>query len=236
MYYAYRVTVLSRSRILGFSICAIALLQGSSAIAQGVQAFIIGSIANLATTKAFASCAIWLAATAACDVIIAGCMTFFLLKHDNKAPEMHALITKLVRLVVETGMLTALAATVDLILFLAFPHKAYHGCVALTLAKLYSNALLVLFNSRIRIVGARSYIPSEVPPDTWDSLFAKSTPSATSTLDVLKFHSSTGPASSVGGVHVHEERWIDMGPDTEATRTDDQSISAKTLAGLALEV
>ena len=33
---------------------------------------------------------------------------------------------------------------------------SYYGCVALVLSKLYSNSLLVIFNSRIAIVGGRS--------------------------------------------------------------------------------
>lgn len=47
----------------------------------------------------------------------------------------------------------------DLILYLTFPHSVYHACVALVLAKLYSNSLLVLLNAQIRIVGARNWAP-----------------------------------------------------------------------------
>ena len=36
-------------------------------------------------------------------------------------------------------------------MFTKFRHTNYHLCPALTLAKLYSNSLLVLFNNRIRI-------------------------------------------------------------------------------------
>ena len=87
----------------------------------------------------------------------------------------HEIITRLVRLVVETGSLTgtsilvirekyyllkflatATTAIVDAILFLAQPGQSYHVCAALTLAKLYSNSLLVLFNSRSRVVSLQS--------------------------------------------------------------------------------
>ncbi|EKM52244.1 uncharacterized protein PHACADRAFT_148765 [Phanerochaete carnosa HHB-10118-sp] len=215
MHYAYRISILSGSRILGLGISVIALFQGSSAIAQGAQAFIVGSIANLATTKAFTSCAIWLAATAACDVIIAGCMTFFLLKHDSKLPETHALITKLVRLVIETGTLTALAATVDLALFLALPHKAYHGCVALTLAKLYSNSLLVIFNSRVHIVGGRTH-SFDSAEDACNSTPAKSRPGAVSTIRFNPF----ATYASLGGVHAHEELRIET--NSRSIQVEDQ--------------
>ncbi|EKM52282.1 uncharacterized protein PHACADRAFT_260563 [Phanerochaete carnosa HHB-10118-sp] len=232
MYYAYRVSVLSGSRVLGLGICLIALLQGSSAVAQGAQAFKIGNFADLAT-EAFASCTVWLAGSAACDVIIAGCMTFLLLKNDTKMPATHAVVTKLVRLIVETGMLTAVAATIDIILFLAFPHNSYHGCVALTLAKLYSNSLLVLFNSRIRIVGGRN---ATYPiGSSYSSAATKSQPGAHSTFRAVQWGShgaATTTAGSLGGVHVQEESWI--GTDPESIQMEDQS--TKKPSSLAPEV
>jgi len=238
MYYAYRVSVLSGSRILGLGISLIALLQGASAIAQGGQAFIIGNFADLAT-KAFASCAIWLAGSAACDVIIAACMTFLLLKKDTKIPTTHAIVTKLVRLIVETGMLTALAATVDLILFLAFPHNSYHGCVALTLAKLYSNSLLVLFNSRIRIVGGRNN--TSQLGGSYSSAATKSLPAGApggggpGAASTFRFNThTTSAAAALSGVHVHEESWVDTDP--ESIQMEDQSFSTKKSPGLMPEV
>lgn len=85
-------------------------------------------------------------------------------------PETHTIVVRLVHLVIETGVLTgmfrcpthlrtsiddvtpphhpATAATIDLILFLRFPGDSFHAAVAFSLAKLYSNSLLVLFNNR----------------------------------------------------------------------------------------
>ena len=53
----------------------------------------------------------------------------------------------------------ALLATIELVLFLTFPHKPYHACITFILTKIYSNSLLVVFNSQIRIVGARNWEP-----------------------------------------------------------------------------
>lgn len=50
---------------------------------------------------------------------------------------------------------SAAAATVDLVLFLVFPNNAYHTAIAVALAKLYSNSMLVILNSRMKIVGGR---------------------------------------------------------------------------------
>lgn len=47
-------------------------------------------------------------------------------------------------------------ATVDLIMYLSFPRTSYYVTVALVNGKMYSNMLMVLFNSRIRILGSRA--------------------------------------------------------------------------------
>ena len=78
-------------------------------------------------------------------------MSFLLLRRNSRIPATHTIVMRLVHLVVETGALTATAATLDLILLLAFPDDNYHAAVTFTLAKLYSNSLLVLFNNRTRL-------------------------------------------------------------------------------------
>ena len=55
----------------------------------------------------------------------------------------------------------AVAASVDIILYYAFPHNSYHSCAATILAKLYSNSLLAIFNSRLKIVGGRDWRSSD---------------------------------------------------------------------------
>ena len=65
------------------------------------------------------------------------------------------MLTRVIRLTLGAGFLTATVAIVDLTLFLVFRQNNYHTTPALVLAKLYSNSLLVQFNSRIRIRGAR---------------------------------------------------------------------------------
>jgi len=210
MYYGYRLQLLSGSKPLGLVIAAIALTQGTSAIVQGVQAFFIGNFADLAS-KAFVSCIIWLAGSATCDVLIAISMTFVLLRKDTQIPQTHAMITRIVRLVVETGCLTALAATIDVTLFLSFKHQSYHACVALTLAKLYSNSLMVIFNSRLRIVDGRNSTTTTIT-DSSVSFNRKSRLSGRQTL--VHFNGAGQPPSaSLGQVQVRKEleTWSDGG-------------------------
>ena len=125
-----------------------------------------------------------------------------LTRNDTGLPRTHHTITRLVQVIVGTGALTgtpsapytrprahtrrraALATTASLALFLALPHRAYHVAVALALAKLYSNALLVVQNSRVKIVGARNRSPRttfDVGLDTTRIRFAARTAATSAT-------------------------------------------------------
>lgn len=160
VYYAHRIGILSGSQILRGLVCVLALVAGVSGIVAGSQAFRVPKFSELEGTASI-STGIWLAGDAACDIIIAVLMAYFLLRHDSKISQTHAIVQRLIRLVIETGTLTALAASIDIVLYYAFPHKAYHSCPATVLAKLYSNSMLAIFNSRIRIVGSRDWSASD---------------------------------------------------------------------------
>jgi hypothetical protein len=59
-----------------------------------------------------------------------------------------------------TRRLAATIALLDIILFLGFRHNNYHTTPALTIAKLYTNSLILSLNSRMRIMGARDALAS----------------------------------------------------------------------------
>jgi len=211
MYYGYRLFLLSGSKFVPVLIAAIALMQGSSAIVQGVQAFFIGDFSDLAT-KAFKSCIVWLAGSASCDIIIAISMTFVLLRKDTQIVRTQAVISRIIRLVVETGCLTAVSATIDLTLFLRFRQNAYHGTVALTLAKLYSNSLLVIFNSRLRIVDGRSESSESNATINWRKSNIRSPIANTHSVSL-----GTTAVTSVGDMRIQKdtETWSDANPMDE---------------------
>lgn len=56
-------------------------------------------------------------------------------------------------------------AITNLILFFRYPHTNYYTVPVLVIAKLYCNTLLVLFNSRMRIVGGREEDPGHATVD-----------------------------------------------------------------------
>ncbi len=87
----------------------------------------------------------WLGGAATADLLIAGSLIYYL--HQSQTINVglsSPMYVKVLRLIVETGLLCAVIATLDLILFLTFQDTNYHLVPAITLCKLYSNSLLVV--------------------------------------------------------------------------------------------
>ncbi|KAG1905156.1 uncharacterized protein F5891DRAFT_944525, partial [Suillus fuscotomentosus] len=164
-FYAWRLYILSKSLVLAITIAAIALVQGSAAMAEGIQIFISQNVPGTQddTFKTTAVC-VWLGGTALCDIIICCAMFYFLSKSRTGFRATDSLLNKLIRITIETGMLTAIIAIIELILFLTFKHNFYHVVPAFMLSKLYSNSFLVLLNSR------KSTSKQSTTSDTFHSL------------------------------------------------------------------
>ncbi|KAF8873363.1 hypothetical protein CPB85DRAFT_1237070, partial [Mucidula mucida] len=89
---------------------------------------------------------IWLAGTASCDTLIAAFMSLTLLKSRMGMRQTNILLSRIVRLVVETGTVCAVCAVLDLILYLVFMHNNYHLALSITLTKVYLNSLFAVSN------------------------------------------------------------------------------------------
>ncbi|TFK33125.1 hypothetical protein BDQ12DRAFT_447194 [Crucibulum laeve] len=72
-----------------------------------------------------------------------------------------ARLTRILKLSVATGSLTAFFAVLDLSLFFGL-HKegGYFVIPCVSLGKLYSNSMMALLNSRIQIIGGRNTVDS----------------------------------------------------------------------------
>ncbi|KAG6829915.1 hypothetical protein H0H92_002938 [Tricholoma furcatifolium] len=160
MYYAYRINILSKSKALGYVIAIISFIGCIGGIVTGVKSFELGSLSKLIERTILISAGFWWGCCALCDVMIAFAMTYLLSRHDTGFRSTHLMITRLQRLVIETGTATAFVAVTNLFLFFKYPHTNYYTVPVLIIAKLYCNTLLVLFNSRMKIEGGREEINS----------------------------------------------------------------------------
>jgi len=150
-YYAYRLRIISGSKWLGCFIVQISVVQGAAAIITGVRSCMDKNFLVMATDETVKiTVYIWTIGSVVCDVTIALSMTIVLLRSVTGISRTHKTVTKLVRLVVETGCLTAFAAILTLVLFAAMKRSLYFITSMTCWAKLYSNSLLVIFNNRIQ--------------------------------------------------------------------------------------
>ncbi|SJK98154.1 uncharacterized protein ARMOST_01415 [Armillaria ostoyae] len=154
-FYSYRIFVLSRSRTVPALVSCVSLTSSVAAIITGVYSFQAGNITKLNNRKTSIVVGIWYGSTALCDIVIAICMTYYLTRHNTGFRQTQILVTKIIRLTIETGSVTAVVALLTLILFFAFPHELFYRTAAIIMPKLYTNTVYMVLNSRIRIMGGR---------------------------------------------------------------------------------
>ncbi|KAJ7476282.1 hypothetical protein B0H11DRAFT_2031874 [Mycena galericulata] len=154
-FYAYRIYVLSKSRLIPFLIAAIAATSSITSFICGAFLFEAANGTLLNTKRMFITVGVWLATSAVCDFIIAGYMTYWLIKHDVEFRQTHAMVSKLIRLIVGTGSLTAAVALTSLTLFFASSSTSYYAAPGAVMPTVYANSMLVVLNSRIKIAGGR---------------------------------------------------------------------------------
>ncbi|PBK86520.1 hypothetical protein ARMGADRAFT_529581 [Armillaria gallica] len=155
VFYAYRIFILSNSQsVPAFVICTCSI-SSVAAIITGVYFFQAGNITKLNNRKVSIAVGIWRGGSALCDIVIAICMTYYLMRSNTGFRRTQIMVTKLIRLTVETGLVTAIGAILNLILFFAFRDQIFYSTIALIMPKLYANSVYMVLNSRIRIMGGR---------------------------------------------------------------------------------
>ncbi|KAK0459352.1 uncharacterized protein EV420DRAFT_1642317 [Desarmillaria tabescens] len=158
VFYAYRIFILSKSRMVPIFVTCVSLTSSVAAIITGVYSFEAGNIIKLNNRKtsiALHRFGAVLPLYHLCDIVIAICMTYHLMRGNTGLRQTQILVTKLIRLDIETGSVTAVVPLLNLILFFAFPHQTFYGTPALIMPKLYANTVYMVLNSRIRILGGR---------------------------------------------------------------------------------
>ncbi|KAK0468772.1 hypothetical protein IW261DRAFT_1677177 [Armillaria novae-zelandiae] len=155
---------------LHFYWVAVPIMSGVAIITAAYE-FPEYNITELNHRKISITSGIWCGASALCDIIIAICMMYYLM-HSN------------------TRTITAVVVLLGLILFLVFPHETFYVATAAIAPKLYANAILVVLNSQIQIVGR------------WDAYMSSTDMSITTTMmrDITSQSTeATQPADKIQG-------------------------------------
>ncbi|PIL30713.1 hypothetical protein GSI_06881 [Ganoderma sinense ZZ0214-1] len=145
LFFAWRVNVLTSNRwiVTAILICAVAQLLGGIGTSIGVT--IVRDFGELRKFQAVGI--VWLVAAALGDVLITAALVWHLRNHKTGMTFTDDLIDKIIRLTVQTGLITAVFAMINLALYLAMP-TGYDMIFNLPLAKLYTNSLMSTLNSQ----------------------------------------------------------------------------------------
>ncbi|KAK0483088.1 hypothetical protein EDD18DRAFT_754330 [Armillaria luteobubalina] len=159
LFYAYRIYILSRSRIVPAFVFCVSLTSAVASIITGTHSF-QGDVTKVNDRMTSIAGGIVCGSSALCDIVIALCMTYYLTRSKTGLRSTQVLLTKIIRLTIETGSVTATAAIVTLVLFFVFPHQTFYVAPSLVISKLYANSICMVLNSRIRIMGGRDIYTS----------------------------------------------------------------------------
>lgn len=144
-FFAWRIKVLTGSYLLPgvVGLCSIiTLLMG---IATAIACGIVQYFTEFLRFKVVVI--LWLGSSAVADLIIATTLSLYLNRNKTGFSRTDTQIDRIIRLTIETGLLTAITALIDLLLFLLDP-TGLHLLFNFPLSKLYSNSLMSTLNAR----------------------------------------------------------------------------------------
>jgi len=158
-FFVWRIYILSGMNIFAIITCvAIMLVSFCQMIGDfvGCGLFLHDGTSFAALHRTTSAFTVWLAGSLAADVMIAIAMLVILqmARKRTSFKDTSDLITKLSRVAIQTGLVTAVCALVQLTLFLRFNNNDLHQTFAFILGKLYTNSLLGNLNSRRSIVSS----------------------------------------------------------------------------------
>ncbi|PFH46699.1 hypothetical protein AMATHDRAFT_7492 [Amanita thiersii Skay4041] len=150
LFFAWRIWKLNQNhficRFISAWISMVSLMQGIGGIATGVMLF-VGSPPDLQSglDKVTQPVEVWLFGSLVCDVLLASTMTFTLFQahRSSSLKKTETILTKLIIHTVETGAITALTTSADVVLFLMYKDTYLHLVP-------YTNVCLANLNGRTR--------------------------------------------------------------------------------------
>ncbi|KAJ7897651.1 hypothetical protein B0H14DRAFT_3853242 [Mycena olivaceomarginata] len=151
-FYCWRIYFLRKTMVIPILILLVSVTQCVAGIYTGVRAHQLGHLSLIPTEVAPQT--IWLVGGAVADVAIAAVLSWSLLSQRSAtipAGATHSIISRIIRLIVETNALTAGVAVIALIIFWGLPHHATLVVPPTAIiGKLYTNCLIALFNNRVK--------------------------------------------------------------------------------------
>ncbi|CAA7260422.1 unnamed protein product [Cyclocybe aegerita] len=150
LFFAWRILVLTKNWIYVVIIAVLALVGCGAAIAVPIRT---GNFIHVTEFhKIRTAVTIWLTCEVAADIVITAVLVWYLVsflqrEHKTGFKRSDMMVDRIIRVTLQTGLLTMVVASVDLFFFLADP-TGTHFLLNFPLAKLYTNSLMSSLNSR----------------------------------------------------------------------------------------
>jgi hypothetical protein len=200
--FCWRIMVLSKSWWISGSIALVAVAQLVGALASAILIQELQDLSKMRTLSFWV--ALWFGGSALADTLIATAMIILLLHRSSGAEASKDMVTRIIKLTVETNSVTAIVAIVGFVLTLTNPGDNYNMTPSYVLGKLYSNTLLVVFNNRIFLARARE----NSGPDASGFEFQ------TGTCAAPRF-TQTSPGPNKYMIEIHKETAVEYDHDLE---------------------
>ncbi|KAJ3760671.1 hypothetical protein EV360DRAFT_80941 [Lentinula raphanica] len=146
-FYAWRIYRLTKSKFLPIPVMLLSLTTCAMAGYSGIRGAQIG-IARFSEMDPEVST--WLGGSVLCDFLITFVLVFQLFRYERRSASARTrdALLRLITLTVETGLVTALTALIELLLFVFFRDNTLYFIPLFMLSKVYSNCLLANLNTR----------------------------------------------------------------------------------------
>ncbi|KAF7294606.1 hypothetical protein MIND_00997200 [Mycena indigotica] len=149
--FAWRIYLISQSIYLPVLISLTSAVQLAAGFWTGINISKAGRFSLLQDRNVIPT-SLWLASTSLCDLLIMFGMVYYLIRtREREFSRISSAISRILFLTVETGAICTAVVLADLYLFLAFKGTNLHLALCIELSKIYSNSILLIFNSRARI-------------------------------------------------------------------------------------
>jgi len=146
LFFAWRIGSLTKSWWVPAIITLMAVASLTGGVWTAVMIRVVRTFAN--KPKLHNSALLWFLASCVADVMITVSLVLTLSKRKTGFTGTDSVIDKIVRMTIQTGMITAAFAILDVVCFMVFPHYSINFVWDLTLSKLYTNCLLSTLNAR----------------------------------------------------------------------------------------
>ncbi|KAF9252470.1 hypothetical protein L218DRAFT_813526, partial [Marasmius fiardii PR-910] len=148
IFVAHRIQVISHSIWIPIIIVLLSFVSMGGGIWTGVMVKVVKLL--LRKPELHSPALTWLLPSAFVDLTITASLYSSLVRRRTGIKQTDHLINRILRLTVQTGLITTILALLDVICFLVSPHTTINFIWDLALSKVYTNALLSTLNARRR--------------------------------------------------------------------------------------